>query len=89
MRSIGTALAVPASLATALWVLLGLFYVTLHEGSDSQPLVALATAAVFVGLMCFIAAIRSARSRSTGRYIALMTAGVLFVAAFFRVGELM
>jgi len=39
--------------------------------------------------MCFIAAIRSARSRSTGRYIALMTAGVLFVAAFFRVGELM
>ena len=89
MRNLGTALAVLASSATAPLVLLGLFYVTLHEGSDSQPLVALAAAAVFVGLVCFVAAIPSSRSGSTGRYVALMTAGVLFVAAFFSVGELM
>lgn len=88
MRHLGTALAVLASLATAALVLLSLFYVTLHEGSDSQPLVALAAVAVFVGLVCFIAAIPSCRSASTGRYVALMTAGVLFVAAFFGVGEL-
>lgn len=73
MRNLCTALGVLASLVTAPRVLLGLFYVGLHEGSDSQPLVALAAAAVFVGLACLIAAIPSARSRSTGRYIALMT----------------
>lgn len=89
MRNLGTALAVLASLATAPLVLLGLFYVGLHEGSDSQPLVALAAAATFVGFVCFITAIPSARSRSTRRYISLMTAGALLVAAFFSVGELM
>lgn len=89
MRNLGTALAVLASLATAPWVLLGLFYVGLHEGSDSQPLVALAAVSVFAGLACFIAAIPSSRSGSTGRYVALMTAGALLVGGFFGVAALM
>jgi hypothetical protein len=79
MRHIRTAIAVLAALAAAPWVLLYLFYVALHDGSDRQPVVALGAACAIIGLVFFMIAIPRGGPGPASHYLALLAAGALFV----------